>query len=99
MPLSTKSLADRSGLESAQGVRFENRPNSPFSSHRILPDKLTVRSNHATEILRPGPVYRAVNHDVANLLCPKLLRNRRNDHVGIDLTLGEKSYRIGKRYA
>ena len=60
-------------------------------------DELAMSHGQATKILRPGPIHRAVDDDVADLSRAKLLGNRRKGQIPIDLAIGEKLDRFGRR--
>ena len=62
------------GLAGAEIRRFQDGAEGAFGGHRILADELPVPSQHAAEVLRPGSVHGAVNHHMADLLLPHLLR-------------------------
>src|SRR5262249_32599767 len=45
-----------------------------LGGHRMLTDELPVRAHHTAEVLRPGAVVAAVDHDVPDLFRPQFLR-------------------------
>src|ERR1700757_4994303 len=79
----------------------------PFSSARLRVASLTNSSKqptctppsteHAAEILRPGPVDRTVDHDMADMPGPQLLRLGREPQKGVDLTLFKEFRRLDRR--
>src|SRR5439155_17889892 len=61
-------------LKGADIGRFQDGAEGAFGGYRMRADKLPVPGQHATKVLGPGPVHSAVDHHVADLLLPHLLR-------------------------
>src|SRR5215813_8966827 len=81
-------------VDSTGGGRLQNRAQRAFGGHRVLPDEPLGGVHHAVEVLGPGPVYRAVNHHVPDLLRPQFLRAWREADEGVDLPFCEERHRL-----
>ena len=51
----------------------------------MLAQEFPISREHAAEVLRPGPIGRAVDDDMTDFLRPCLLGERRRGHERIDL--------------
>src|SRR5262249_16317374 len=50
---------------------FKNGAQNSLGRNRIFADKLAIAGEHAAEILRPGPINRTVDHDMADMPGPQ----------------------------
>src|SRR5207244_3838473 len=77
-------------LGRAEVCRLENGPHRALGGGRMFPDELPTAREQAAEVLRPGPIRRAVDDHVSDLSGPQLLWPRREADVGIDLAVDEE---------
>src|SRR5713101_4287140 len=84
-------------LEGTDVGGLQERTQRPLGGDRVLPHEVAVAGHEAAKVLGPRAVHGTVHDRVPDLPRPKLLRDRRKAHEGIDLLLGQERYRLGGR--
>src|SRR5262249_49366317 len=69
---------------------LQNCSNRSLGSNRVLSYKIRTSSDHATEILRPRPIFRSVDDHMANLLFAQFLWLRREREKSVRLSFDEQ---------
>src|SRR6266545_6166971 len=76
-------------VRGAQIGGLENRPQRPLRRNGVLPYEVSVRADHAAEVLRPRAIRGRAEHQMADPLGAHLLWDRWEAREGVDLAFTE----------